>query len=63
MIAIVLGISIVSLEINRGYDRKIIQESLEKTKEAEFIRMKFIQWMNENPKDAKEFKEWYKKEK
>lgn len=58
----IIGISVISLEVNRGFDRKLIQESLEKTKEAEFMRMELIQWMNENPKDAKKFKEWYSKE-
>lgn len=61
IVAIVLGIAVLSLEVNRGYDRKVIQESLEKTKQAEFMRMELIQWMNENPKDAKKFKEWYNK--
>lgn len=60
IVAIVLGTAVVSLEINRGFDSRIIQESLEKTKEAEYMTQELLQWMRENPKDAKKFKQWYK---
>jgi len=60
-IGAVLAIATITLEVNRGIDKKTISEAVRVKAEADAWKVDLKQWMDENPKDAKSFIEWYKK--
>jgi len=60
-IGAVLAIATITLEVNRSIDKKTISEAVRVKAEADAWKVDLKQWMDQNPKDAKSFIEWYKK--
>jgi len=56
-----LAIATITLEVNRSIDKKTISEAVRVKAESDAWKVDLKQWMDENPKDAKSFIEWYKK--
>lgn len=59
IVAIVLGITTVFLEVTRNIDKTTIAEAIQGKAEVEVWKTDLEQWMKENPKTSRHFKEWY----
>lgn len=59
IVAIVLGITTVFLEVTRSIDKTTIAEAIQGKAEVEVWKTDLEQWMKENPKTSRHFKEWY----